>query len=88
MDDIFESRVLSHTDVCGIVRQCMPDLVKKLDLEPVLDHLIAANVLSKDDIVEYEKEKDKHGMTNQQQQQLNRWFLRRKVLTGSNQVIM
>ena len=61
----------------------MPDLVMKLDLEPVLDHLIAADVLSEDSVAEYEQKKDK--MNNQQ---LNKWFLRRIILKESSQVIM
>ena len=74
---------MSHVDAWGIVRQCMPDLVMKLDLEPVLDHLIAADVLSEDSVGEYEQKKDE--MNNQQ---LNRWFLRRIILKESSQVIM
>ena len=61
----------------------MPDLIMKLDLEPVLDHLIAADVLSEDSVGEYEQKKDE--MNNQQ---LNRWFLRRIILKESSQVIM
>ena len=83
--DEFKSLVESHKDALDVVRQCMPDLVIKLDLEPVLDHVIAANVLSEDSIDEYEQKKDD---INSQQRQLNRWFLRRIVLKGSNQVIM
>ena len=85
MGDEFKSLVESHKDALDVVRQCMPDLVIKLDLEPVLDHVIAANVLSEDSIDEYEQKKDD---INSQQRQLNRWFLRRIVLKGSNQVIM
>ena len=85
MGDEFKSLVESHKDALDVVRQCMPDLVMKLDLEPVLDHVIAANVLSEDIIDEYEQKKDD---INSQQRQLNRWFLRRIVLKGSNQVIM
>ena len=85
MDDHFKSLLFSHKDARDIVRKCMPDLVKKLDLEPVLDHVIAADVLSEDNIDEYEQKKDE---MNNQQQQLNRWFLRRIVLKGSSQVIM
>ena len=85
MDDNFKSLVESHKDALEIVRRCMPDLVKKLDLEPVLDHVIAADVLSGDIIDEYEQKRDD---INIHQQQLNRWFLRRIVLKGSNQVIM
>ena len=85
MDDNLESLLLTHSDVCDIVCKCMPELVKKLDLEPVLDHLIATDVLSVDSVNEYEQKKD--GINNQQQQ-LNRWFLRRIVLKGSKQVIM
>ena len=83
--DEFKSLVESHKDALDVVRQCMPDLVIKLDLEPVLDHVIATNVLSQDIIDEYEQKKDD---INSQQRQLNRWFLRRIVLKGSNQVIM
>ena len=83
--DEFKSLVESHKDALDVVRQCMPDLVIKLDLEPVLDHMISANVLSEDSIDEYEQKKDN---INSQQRQLNRWFLRRIVLKGSNQVIM
>ena len=85
MGDEFKSLVESHKDALDVVRQCMPDLVIKLDLEPALDHVIAANVLSEDIIDEYEQKKDD---INSQQRQLNRWFLRRIVLKGSNQVIM
>ena len=85
MGDEFKSLVESHKDALDVVRQCMPDLVKKLDLEPVLDHLISANVLSEDSIDEYEQKKDD---INSQQRHLNRWFLRRIVLKESNQVIM
>ena len=85
MGDEFKSLVESHKDALDVVRQCMPDLVIKLDLEPVLDHMISANVLSEDSIDEYEQKKDN---INSQQRQLNRWFLRRIVLKESNQVIM
>ena len=81
MDDNFKSLFL-HNDPREIIRKCMPDLVRKLDLEPVLDHVIAADVLSQDIIDEYEERKDS------QQQVVNRWFLRRIVLKGSTQVIM
>ena len=74
---------MSHVDAWGIVRRCMPDLVMKLNLEPVLDHLIAADVLSEDSVGEYEQKKDE--MNNQQ---LNRWFLRRIIVKESSQVIM
>ena len=83
--DEFKSLVESHKDVLDVVRQCMLDLVKKLDLEPVLDHVIAADVLSEDMIDEY---KQKNDDINIQQQQLNRWFLRKIVLKGTNKVIM
>ena len=81
MDDDFKSLLLLHSDPREIIRKCMPDLVKKLDLEPVLDHVIAADVLSDDHIDEYEMKK---GV--EQQQTVNRWFLRRIVLKGSSQV--
>ena len=83
--DEFKSLVESHKDALDVVRQCMPDLIKKLDLEPVLDHVIAADVLSEDMIDEYKQKKDD---INIQQQQLNRWFLRKIVLKGTNKVIM
>ena len=83
MDNDFKSLLFLHNDPRDIIRKCMPDLVKKLDLEPVLDHIIAVDVLSEDTIDEYEERKD-----SQQQQAVNRWFLRRIVLKGSSQVIM
>ena len=83
MDDDFKSLLFLHSDPREIIRKCMPALVKKLDLEPVLDHVIAADVLSEDNIDEYEERKD-----SEQQQAVNRWFLRRIVLKGNSQVIM
>lgn len=84
MVDSFKSLLFLHKDPRGIIRKCMPDLVKKLDLEPVLDHVIAADVLSDDNIDEYERKKDEMN----KHQEVNRWFLRRIVLKGSNQVVM
>ena len=80
MDNDFKSLLFLHNDPRDIIRKCMPDLVKKLDLEPVLDHIIAVDVLSEDTIDEYEERKD-----SEQQQAVNRWFLRRIVLKGSSQ---
>ena len=85
MDGTLKSLLSLHKDPREVIRKCMPDLVKKLDLEPVLDHVIAGDALSDDDIDEYEKKKDE---MNNQQQQVNRWFLRRIVLKGSKEVIM
>lgn len=85
MEDNFKSLLLSNPDPRDVIRRCMPDFVKNLDLEPVLDHVIAEGVLAEDTIDEYEDKKDK---VNNQRQPLNRWFLRRIVLKESNEVIV
>lgn len=82
MDDDFKSLLHLHNDPRDVIRKCMPSLVKKLDLEPVLDHMIVSDVLSEDAIDEYEEKKDKL-----EQQPLNRWFLRRIVLKSSQVIV-
>ena len=82
MEDNFKSLLYSHEEPRDIIRKCMPDLVKRLDLDPALDHVIAGDAISEDTIDEYEKKKD-----SCQGKDLNRWFLRRFVLKGSSKVI-
>ena len=83
VDDHFKSLLISHKDPLDIIRKCMPDLVRKLDLEPVMDYVIAGDLLSEDKIDEYEQKKEE---MNGQRQQVNRWFLRRIVLKENIQV--
>jgi len=84
MEDNFKTLLFTHKEPRNVVRSCLPELVKKLDLEPVLDHVIAADVLTEENIDQYELKKDE---PNHQQQLINRWFLRRIVLKGSDEVI-
>ena len=82
MEDDFQSLLCSYEEPRDIIRKCMPDLVKKLELDPVLDYVIAGEAISADTIVKYEEKKD-----SCQRRDLNRWFLRRFVLTGNSEVI-
>ena len=81
MEDEYKSLVFSHAAPCDVIRKCMPELVKRLDLESVMDHMIPTDLLTKDELKGYE-EKKKMIVPRQ----LNRWFLRNIVLKGSNEV--
>ena len=64
-----------------IIKTLTPDLVKKLDLNPMLDHFIASGVLSDNTVEEFENNSAKLTQRN-----LNRWFLRNVLSKGNLQV--
>ena len=64
-----------------IVKKLTPELVKKLDLNPMLDHLIASAVLADNIVTEFEENSAKMAPKN-----LNRWFLRNVLRGGDLQV--
>ena len=81
MEDEYKSLVLSHDAPGDVIRKCMPELVRRLDLESVMDHMMSTDLLTKDELDEYEEKKK-----TMAQKQLNRWFLRHIVLKGNNKV--
>ena len=83
MEDDYKSLLFSHDAPCDVIRKCMPELVRRLDLESVMDHIIPTDLLTKDELKEYEEKKK-----TMVQKQLKRWFLRNIVLKGSNKVLM
>ena len=64
-----------------IIQKLTPDLVKKLDLNPMLDHFIASGVLPESAVEEFES-----NSTKLTQRNLNRWFLRNVLSKGNLQV--
>ena len=65
-----------------IVKKLTPQLVKKLDLNPMLDHFIASRVLLDNTVEEFE-----NNSTTLTQRNLNRWFLRNVLSKGNLQVL-
>ena len=57
MGDKYKSLVFSHAAPCDVICKCMPDLVRRLDLESVMDHIIPTDLLTKDELKEYEEKK-------------------------------
>ena len=82
MEDEFKGLVFSHDGPCDVIRKCMPELVRRLNLECAMDHIMSTELLTNDDIKEYEEKKK----LMVEGKQLNGWFLRNVVLKGSNQV--
>ena len=82
MEDDYKALVFSNDAPCDIIRKCMPELVRRLDLESAMDHIMSTELLRNDELEEYEEKKK----TMVEAKQLNRWFLRNVVLKGSNQV--
>ena len=82
MEDEFKRLVFSHDAPCDVIRKCMPELVRRLNLECAMDHIMSTELLTNDDLKEYEGKKK----TMVERKQLNGWFLRNFVLKGSNQV--
>ena len=64
-----------------IVKKLTPELVKKLDLNPMLDHFTASAVLADNIVTEFEDNSAKMTPKN-----LNRWFLRNVLRGGDLQV--
>ena len=82
MDVEYELLVFSHDAPCDVIRKCMPELVRRLDLESAMDHIMSTELLTNDELKEYEEKKK----TIPEKKQLNGWFLRNVVLKGSNKV--
>ena len=81
MEDKYKSLVFLHATPRDVIRKCMSELVRRLDLESVMDHIMPTDLLTKDELKEYEEKKE-----TMVQKELNRWFLRNIVLKGSNEV--
>ena len=64
-----------------IIQKLTPELVKKLNLNPMLDHFIASRVLPQNAVEEFES-----NSTKLTQRNLNRWFLRNILSKGDHQV--
>ena len=64
-----------------IIKTLTPDLVKKLDLNPMLDHFITSGVLPDNTVEVFENNSAKLTQRN-----LNRWFLRNVLSKGNLQV--
>ena len=65
-----------------IIKKLTPELVKVLDLNPMLDHLTASGVLPDNIVEEFEQNSATMSPRN-----LNRWFLRNVLSKGNLQVI-
>ena len=66
-----------------MIQKLTPELVKKLDLNPMLDYFITSGVLPDNAVVEFES-----NSTKLTQRNLNRWFLRNVLSKGNLQVYM
>lgn len=78
---VYKSLLFSHDAPCDVIRKSMPELVRRLDLEAIMDHMMTTEYLTNNELKEYEEKKG-----TMVQKQLNRWFLRSVVLKGSNEV--
>ena len=65
-----------------IIKNLTPELVKVLDLNPMLDHLTGSGVLPDNIVEEFEQ-----NSVTMSQRNLNRWFLRNVLSKGNLQVI-
>ena len=91
MEDEYKSLLYSHNAPRDAIQKCMPELVRRLDLESVMDHMMSTDLLTDDQLEEYEEKKKvmvPNKRANEVPRQLNRWFLRNVVLKGEDEVHM
>lgn len=84
MEDEYKSLLFSHNAPRDVIRKCMPEFVRRLDLESAMDHIMSTELLTNEELEEYEEKKK----TMIERKKLNEWFLRNVVLKGSNKVGM